>query len=66
MRWDSWSGQPMNDTEKAYELYGDKILIGVIPKTLDASATERSSARRQENTRINSAARQALDFKRRL
>ena len=26
---DSWSGQPMNDTAKAYELYGDKLLIGV-------------------------------------
>jgi uroporphyrinogen-III decarboxylase len=29
---DSWSGQPMNDTAKEYELYGDKILIGVIPR----------------------------------
>jgi hypothetical protein len=37
---DSWSGQPMNDTAKEYELYGDKILIGVIPKALDAAATE--------------------------
>lgn len=29
--WDSWAGQPMNDTQKIYELYGDKIIIGVIP-----------------------------------
>ncbi len=50
--WDSWSGQPMNDTEKAYELYGDKILIGVIPKALDPSATEeeqRAAARDYAN-----------------
>lgn len=30
--WDSWAGQPMNDTAKIYELYGDKIIIGVIPQ----------------------------------
>ncbi len=29
--WDSWNPQPMNDFEKIYELYGDKILIGVMP-----------------------------------
>jgi hypothetical protein len=29
--WDSWSGQPMNDTQLEYELYGDKILIAVSP-----------------------------------
>ncbi len=38
--WDSWSGQPMNDTQKAYELYGDKILIGVIPDAMDPAASE--------------------------
>lgn len=27
--WDSWHGQPMNDTQKIYELYGDKIMVGV-------------------------------------
>jgi len=46
--WDSWSGQPMNDTEKAYELYGDKILIGVYPVELSPTASEeeqRASAR---------------------
>ena len=26
---DSWSGQPMNDYYKLYELYGDKIVLGV-------------------------------------
>ena len=39
--WDSWSGQPMNDTQKIYELYGDKIIIGVIPDPFDPeTATE--------------------------
>ena len=33
--WDSWAGQAMNDTHKIYELYGDKILIGVIPEGFD-------------------------------
>ena len=29
--WDSWAGQPMNDTAKLYDMYGDKIIIGVYP-----------------------------------
>jgi hypothetical protein len=46
--WDSWSGQPMNDTAKAYELYGDQIIIGVLAPTFAPDATEaelRSAAR---------------------
>jgi hypothetical protein len=43
--WDSWSGQPMNDTAKAYELYGDQILIGVYPELApDASEEEQRKA----------------------
>ncbi len=43
--WDSWSGQPMNDTAKAYELYGDKILIGVYPElSPDASEEDQRAA----------------------
>jgi hypothetical protein len=39
--WDSWTPQAMNDTQKIYELYGDKILIAVIPDSFDPStATE--------------------------
>jgi hypothetical protein len=39
--WDSWAGQDMNDTQKIYELYGDKIIIGVIPDMFDpATASE--------------------------
>ncbi len=47
--WDSWCPQAMNDTAKEYELYGDKIIIGVMPEPFDpATATEeeqRQSAR---------------------
>jgi hypothetical protein len=38
--WDSWHPQLMNDTQKEYELYGDKILIGVAPDEIDPNATE--------------------------
>jgi len=38
--WDSWSGQPMNDTQKEYELYGDKIIIGVIPDSLPENVSD--------------------------
>lgn len=39
--WDSWNGQVMNDTQKMYELYGDKLLIGVMPDTeITMSMTE--------------------------
>ncbi|MCL2227895.1 MAG: methyltransferase, partial [Oscillospiraceae bacterium] len=30
--WDSWMPQPMNDSHKIYELYGDKLIIGVSPE----------------------------------
>jgi|LSQX01.2.fsa_nt_gb hypothetical protein len=40
MGWDSWSPQPMNDTVKLYEEYGDKIIIGVQVPPLPADATE--------------------------
>lgn len=38
--WDSWSGQPMNDTQKLYGMYGDKIVIGIIPDEISSEATE--------------------------
>jgi len=28
---DFWSGQPMNDKQRLYELYGDKIILGIEP-----------------------------------
>ena len=38
--WDTWTPQAMNDTHKIYELYGDKIIIGVMPDALDETASE--------------------------
>jgi hypothetical protein len=38
--WDSWSGQPMNDTQLEYEQYGDSIIIGVIPDQLPEGASD--------------------------
>ncbi|MDR3277234.1 MAG: methyltransferase [Oscillospiraceae bacterium] len=38
--WDSWSGQLMNDTQKIYELYGDRIIVGVSPDALPEGASE--------------------------
>ncbi|MDR1299038.1 MAG: methyltransferase, partial [Oscillospiraceae bacterium] len=47
--WDSWSGQLMNDTQKIYELYGDKIIVGVTPDLFDPTGTaepeQRAAAR---------------------
>ena len=33
--WDSWNPQPMNDTWKEYDEFGDKIIIGVMPESFD-------------------------------
>ena len=43
--WDAWGGQKMNDTQKMYELYGDKILIGVIPDEFDPKTTSEKEQR---------------------
>jgi hypothetical protein len=37
--WDSWCPQAMNDTAKEYELYGDKLIIGVMPELFDPKTT---------------------------
>jgi hypothetical protein len=47
--WDSWSGQLMNDTQKIYELYGDKIIIGVTPDLYDPA--EKTVAEQREAAR---------------
>ena len=48
--WDSWGPQAMNDTHKIYDLFGDKLLIGVMPDPFDPeTSTEeehREAARR--------------------
>jgi len=38
--WDSWSGQPMNDTHQQYELYGDQIIMGVYADELKPDITD--------------------------
>lgn len=39
--WDAWAPQAMNETHKIYELYGDKLLVHVIPEPFDTEkATE--------------------------
>jgi len=43
--WDSWSGQPMNDTQKIYEEYGDKLLVGILPDAFDPAATSEDEQR---------------------
>jgi len=43
--WDVWCGQAMNDTQKIYEEYGDKIIIGVIPDMFDPAATSEDEQR---------------------
>ena len=43
--WDAWSGQEMNDTQKIYELYGDKILVGVMPDMFDIETTSEDEQR---------------------
>ena len=44
--WDAWGGQAMNDTHKIYELYGDKILVGVMPEPFDPETTPEEEQRR--------------------
>ncbi len=44
--WDSWCPQAMNDTAKEYELYGDKIIIGVMPEKFDPATTPEAEQRR--------------------
>jgi len=43
--WDSWSPQPMNDTKKIYEEYGDKIIITVHPDEFDPETTTEEEQR---------------------
>jgi hypothetical protein len=43
--WDSWSGQAMNDSQGIYELYGDKIIIGVAPDPFEPGAISEEEQR---------------------
>lgn len=48
--WDSWTPQIMNDTDKIYELYGDQLIVAVLPEQFDPKNTteeeQRAMARR--------------------
>ncbi|MFA0815919.1 MAG: methyltransferase [Anaerofustis sp.] len=43
---DAWDPQPMNDTQKLWEKYGDKIVISVIPDAYDPSTTSEEDQRK--------------------
>ena len=43
--WDCWQPQPMNDIRKIYELYGDKIVIAVMPDQFDPKTTSEEEQR---------------------
>lgn len=50
--WDAWRPQLMNDIEKIYELYGDKIIIAVplcVPNAEKTSEEQREAAREYAN-----------------
>jgi hypothetical protein len=43
--WDSWTPQIMNDTWKIYDLYGDKLLISVVPEQFDPESASEGGQR---------------------
>ena len=43
--WDAWNPQMMNDTHKIYEMYGDKLLIGVVADQFDPATTSEAEQR---------------------
>lgn len=43
--WDAWGGQTINDFEKIYDMYGDKILLGVVPESFDPETTSEAEQR---------------------
>ena len=44
--WDWWNPQLMNDMPAIYELYGDKICVGVAPEMFDPATTSEDEQRR--------------------
>ncbi|MDR0905897.1 MAG: methyltransferase [Oscillospiraceae bacterium] len=43
--WDAWSGQAMNDSQKIYNDFGDKLLIGVSPDVFDPTTADEDEQR---------------------
>ena len=44
---DAWDPQPMNDTHKLWEEYGDQIVIAVIPEAFDPETTSEEEQRQR-------------------
>ena len=44
--WDTWNPQIMNDTDKIYQDYGDKIIVGVVPEQFDPEKTTEEEQRK--------------------
>lgn len=42
---DSWTPQAMNDSRKIYEMYGDQIIIGVLPDVFDGDTVSEEEQR---------------------
>ena len=45
--WDRWNPQPMNDTYKIYDEYGDRILVGIMPRMSTAEEADEETQRRE-------------------
>lgn len=45
--WDSWGPMTINDTHMLYDLYGDKIAIGVVPEPYDVENSTEEEQRTQ-------------------
>jgi hypothetical protein len=51
--WDCWGPQVMNDTHRIYELYGDKMLIAVMPEPFDPERATEEEQRAAARTYAN-------------
>jgi hypothetical protein len=45
--WDTWCPQAMNDTQKIYDMYGDRILLGIMPDPFDPEALTEDQQREE-------------------
>jgi hypothetical protein len=50
---DEWDPQPMNDTHKLYEDFGDKIIIGVNPEPFDPATTSEDEQRQRARDHVD-------------
>ena len=45
--WDRWNPQPMNDTYRIYDEFGDRILVGVMPRMSKSEEADEDQQRRE-------------------